>query len=125
MRLPWVASKAAGKVSPMSINLFAYLDTAPSLEDMRGTLAPLGLVYRHTLPADDRWEYAMHVFGRTNLRVVYHAGDPQRGEALVDSAATEDTHDGQVAIQMVVAAVIRHYGGSAVDPRELQRGAVF
>jgi len=26
---------------------------------------------------------------------------------------------------MVVAAVIRHYGGTAYDPRELQRGAVF
>jgi hypothetical protein len=109
----------------MSINLFAYLETAPPLEEMLGTLTPLGLVYRHTLPADDRWEYPMHVFGRADLRVVYHAGDPLRGEALVDSATTEDTHEGQVAIQMVVAAVIRHYGGTAVDPRALQRGAVF
>jgi hypothetical protein len=65
----------------------------------------------------------MHVFGRADLRVVYHAGDPQRGEALVDSGATEDSHQSQVAVQMVVAAVIRHYGGSAYDPRELQRGA--
>ena len=109
----------------MSINLFAYLDTAPSLEEMRGTLPPLGLVYRHTLPADDRWEYPMHVFGRTDLRVVYHAGDPLRGEALVDSSTTEETHQGLVAVQMVVAAVIRHYGGTALDPRELQRGAMF
>jgi hypothetical protein len=30
-----------------------------------------------------------------------------------------------VAVQMVVAAVIRHYGGTAYDPRELQRGAVL
>ena len=67
----------------MSIKLFAYMDTAPSLEEMRSTLAPLGLVYRHTLPADDRWEYPMHVFGRTDLRVVYHAGDPQRGGCAV------------------------------------------
>jgi hypothetical protein len=67
----------------------------------------------------------MHVFGRTDMRVVYHAGDPLRGEALVDSTTTEDTHQGQVAVQMVVAAVIRHYGGSAHDPRELQRGAMF
>jgi len=108
----------------MSINLFAYLETAPSLEDMRGTLAPLGLIYRHTLPADDRWEYPMHVFGRADLRVVYHAGDPLNGEALVDSATSDDTHDSQVTLQMVVAAVIRHYGGSAVDPRALQRGAM-
>jgi hypothetical protein len=48
----------------------------------------------------------------------------QRGEALVDSATTEDTHQGQVAVQMVVAAVIRHYGGAAYDPHELQRGAM-
>jgi hypothetical protein len=108
----------------MSINLFAYLETAPSLEEMRDTLAPLGLVYRHTLPADDRWEYPMHVFGRADLRVVYHAGDPLCGEALVDST-TNDTHAGQVALQMVVAVVIRHYGGTAFDPRALQRGAVF
>jgi hypothetical protein len=65
----------------------------------------------------------MHVFGRADLRVVYHAGDPLRGEALVDSASTEDSHQSRVAVQMVVAAVIRHYGGSAYDPRELQRGA--
>ena len=109
----------------MSLNLFAYLDTAPSLEEMRGTLAPLGLVYRHTLPADDRWEYPMHVFGRADLRVVYHAGDPVRHEALVDSTSAEDTHQGQVAIQMVAAAVIRRYGGTVYDPRELQRGAVL
>ena len=115
----------AGKVSPMSISMFAYLNTAPSLEEMRGTLAPLGLVYRHTLPADDRWDYPMHVFGRAELRVVYHAGDPVRREALVDSSAAEESHQGQVAVQMVVAAVIRHYGGTAYDPRELQRGAVL
>ena len=108
----------------MSINLFAYLETAPSLEEMRRTLAPLGLVYRHTLPADERWEDPMHVFGRADLRVVYHAGDPLSGEALVDSTTSEDTHDGQVALQMVIAAVIRHYGGSAVDPYALQRGAM-
>ncbi len=108
----------------MSIKLFAYLDTAPSFEAMRDTLAPLGLVYRHTLPADNRWAYPMHVFGRADLRVVYHAGDPQRGEALIDSASIEETHQGQVAVQMVVAAVIRDYGGTAYDPRELQRGAM-
>src|SRR5436190_6957334 len=100
----------------MSIKLFTYLETAPSLEEMRGTLAPLGLVYRHTLPADDRWEYPMHVFGRADLRVVYHAGDPLQGEALVDSASSEETHKGGVAVQMVVAAVIRHSGAGAVDP---------
>src|SRR4029079_16008206 len=46
--------QGAGKVSPMSIKLFAYMDGAPSLEEMRSPLAPLGWVSRHTLPADDR-----------------------------------------------------------------------
>jgi hypothetical protein len=115
----------AGKVSSMSINLFAYLDAAPSLEEMRDTLAPLGLVYRHTLPADDRWDYPMHVFGRAELRVVYHAGDPVRHEAVVDSTVVGDTHQAQVAVQMVLAAIIRHYGGMICDPREFHRGAVL
>ena len=76
----------------MSINLFAYLETAPSLDDMRASLASLGVVYRHTLPPDDRWGYSMHVFGREGLRVVYHAGDPlpQTVDVLIAGAATVD-----------------------------------
>ena len=109
----------------MSINLFAYLESAPSLEEMRDTLVPLGLVYRHTLPADDRWDYPMHVFGRAELRLVYHAGDPVRHEAVVDSTIAEDTHQAQVAVQMVLSAIIRHYGGTICDPRQLRRGAVL
>jgi hypothetical protein len=109
----------------MSINLFAYLESAPSLDQMRRTLAPLGLVYRHTLPADDRWDYPMHVFGRAELRVVYHAGDPSHNEAMVDSSIAEDTHQGQVAVQMVLSTIVRHYGGTICDPRELRRGAVL
>jgi hypothetical protein len=109
----------------MSINLFAYLEAAPSLEDMCDTLTPLGLVYRHTLPADGRWDYPMHVFGRAELRVVYHAGDPVRGEAMVDSTIAQDTHQAQVAVQMVLATVVRHYGGLICDPRQLRRGAVL
>jgi hypothetical protein len=109
----------------MSINLFAYLESAPSLEQMRRTLAPLGLVYRHTLPADDRWDYPMHVFGRAELRVVYHAGDPRHNEAMVDSSIAEDTHQAQVAVQMVLSTILRHYGGTICDPRELRRGAVL
>jgi hypothetical protein len=109
----------------MSINMFAYLDSSPSLEEMRDTLAPLGLVFRHTLPADDRWDYPMHVFGRSELRVVYHAGDPVLHEAVVDSTTAEDSHQAQVAVQMVLSTVIRHYGGTIFDPREFQRGAVL
>lgn len=109
----------------MSINLFAYLDTAPSLEEMRDTLATLGVVYRHTLPADERWSYAMHVFGRVDLRVVYHAGDPQSGEALVDGSTIGDTHSAEVGMRMVLVAVVRRFGGAICDPRELRRGAVM
>jgi hypothetical protein len=109
----------------MSRNLFAYLDTAPSLDDMRRTLTTLGLVYRHTLPADDRWAYPMHVFGRSDLRVVYHAGDPIHGEAMVDSSIGQDSQQGWVAIHMVLTTLVRHYGGAICDPNEIGRGAVL
>jgi hypothetical protein len=109
----------------MNINLFAYLDTAPSLEEMRDTLAQLGIVYRHTLPADERWDYPMHVFGRLDLRVVYHAGDPQSGEALIDGCTSADRRGAEVQMRMVLGAVVRRYGGEIFDPRELQRGAVL
>lgn len=115
----------AGKVAPVSLNLFAYLNTTPSLEEMRDTLATLGLVYRHTLPADDRWDYPMHVFGRVDLRVVYHAGDPHSGEALVDGSSIGDGHDAEIGMRMVLVAIVRRYGGAICDPRELQRGAVM
>jgi hypothetical protein len=109
----------------MSINLFAYLDTAPSLEEMSASLAALGLVYRHTLPADDRWSYPMHVFGRDGLRVVYHAGDPLQGESVVDSMIGRDDQHARATVQLVLAAIVRHYGGTIYDPKMTHRGAVF
>jgi hypothetical protein len=109
----------------MSINLFAYLDATPSLDEMRDTLAPLGLVYRHTLPADDRWDYPMHIFGRAELRIVYHAGDPVRGEAMVDGTIIRDDHQAHVAVQLVLAALVRRYGGMICDPQLIRRGAVL
>jgi hypothetical protein len=109
----------------MSMNLFAYLEMAPSLDEMRGTLNDLGLVYRHTLPADDRWDYPMHVFGRADLRVVYHAGDPLRGEAMVDSSAGHDSQQSRIAIHMILTVLVRHYGGAIHDPSEMHRGAVL
>jgi hypothetical protein len=109
----------------MSTNLFVYLDTAPSLDQMRDSLAPLGLIYRHTLPADDRWDYPMHIFGRAELRVVYHEGDPGRGEAMVDGRVDQDDHKARVAMQIVLATIVRHYGGTICDPLLLQRGAVL
>lgn len=109
----------------MSMNLFAYLETAPPLEEMRQTLVALGFAYRYTLPADDRWNYPMHIFGRVDLRLVYHAGDPAAGEALVDSSSIGEPADAEVAMRVALVAVIRRYGGAICDPRELQRGAVM
>ena len=109
----------------MSMNLFAYLETAPSLEEMRASLGTLGVVYRHTLPPDDRWGYPMHVFGREGLRVVYHAGDPLQGEAVVDSMALRDDQDARVTLQLVLSVVVRHYGGTIYDPMLAGRGAVL
>jgi hypothetical protein len=109
----------------MGTNLFAYLDTAPSLDEMRASLAPLGVVYRHTLPPDDRWGYPMHVFGREGLRIVYHAGDPRSGEAVVDSMIGRDDQQAHVAAQLVLSVVVRHYGGTICDPLLVGRGAVL
>lgn len=109
----------------MNMTLFAYLETAPSLEEMRATLDALGLVYRHTLPADERWDYPMHVFGRSDVRVVYHAGDPQRGEAMVDGSARHDSQQDEIAVQLIMGTVLRHYGGTLCDPREMSRDGVL
>ena len=109
----------------MSISLFAYLDRAPSLEEIRDSLAPLGVVYRHTLPPDGRWGYPMHVFGGEGLRVVYHAGDPQRGEAVVDSMIGHEDQQAHVTLQLVLSAVVRRYGGTICDPLLAGRGALL
>ena len=109
----------------MSLNLYAYLDVAPSLDDMRATLAGVGLVYRYTLPADSRWDYPMHVFGRGGLRVVYHAGDPQHSEAMVDSSYPQESQQSWVDIQLVLTTLVRRYGGTICDPRMIRRGAIL
>ena len=110
----------------MNVNLFAYLDTAPSLDEMCASLGALGVIYRHTLPPDDRWGYPMHVFGREGLRVVYHAGDPLQGEAVVDSTSGRDDQQASVTAQLVLSVVVRHYGGTICAPLLVeQRGAVL
>ena len=91
----------------MSISLFAYLERAPSFEEMRVALAALGVVYRHTLPPDSRWGYPMHVFGSEGLRLVYHAGDPLQGEAIVDSMVGRDDQRACVTMQLVLSAIVR------------------
>jgi hypothetical protein len=109
----------------MSTNLFAYLETAPSLVEMRDALESLGVVYRHTLPADGRWGYPMHVFGREGLRIVYHAGDPHQGESVIDSMIVVDDQEARVTQQLVLSTVVRHYGGTIYDPLVARRGAFF
>jgi hypothetical protein len=109
----------------MSMSLFAYLDRAPSLEEIRDSLAPLGLIYRHTLPPDDRWGYPMHVFGCEGIRVVYHAGDPLQGEAVVDSTIGYADQQARVTLQLVLSVVVRRYGGTIYDPLLAGRGAVL
>lgn len=109
----------------MSMSLFAYLDTAPSLEEIRDSLAPLGVIYRHTLPPDGRWGYPMHVFGSEGLRVVYHAGDPLRGEAVIDSTIGREDQQARVTLQLVLSAVVRRHGGTIYDPLVAGRGAII
>lgn len=109
----------------MSINLFVYLESTPSLDEIRVSLAAHGLVYRHTLPPDDRWGYPMHVFGRENVRVVYHAGDPLKGEAVVDSMIERDSPHAHATVQLILMMLVRHYGGTICDPKTMGRGAVL
>ena len=102
----------------MSQSLFAYLDRAPSLDEIAAEMSHLGLQYRHTLPADERWNYPMHVFGRDDVRVVYHAGDPARAEAVVNTTVRRgDTPDGAAQLQLVSVRVVQRWGGAVYDPR--------
>jgi hypothetical protein len=101
----------------MSARLFVYLDTRPSLDDMQQTLHMLGFNYKHTLAADESWDYPMHVFGCDDLRVVYHAGDPQQGEAILDSMTIGSFNGAEVRLQLVLSAVTRRYGGAVYDPQ--------
>jgi hypothetical protein len=109
----------------VSLNLFAYLESAPSLDEMRTLLDAHGLVYRHTLPADARWDYPMHVFGKANLRIVYHAGDPMHGESVIDGLSTQDDPHLQATLQRVLGALVQRYGGSICDPRTMRRSNVL
>lgn len=106
------------RITIMSQSLFAYLDRAPSLDEIAAEMSHLGLQYRHTLPADERWNYPMHVFGRDDVRVVYHAGDPDRAEAVVNTTVRRgDTPDGAAQLQLVSVRVVQRWGGAVYDPR--------
>ncbi|HEX6292049.1 MAG TPA: hypothetical protein VFZ66_22875 [Herpetosiphonaceae bacterium] len=106
----------------MSESLFAYLDSAPSLDEIATELSHLGLCYRHTLPADDRWDYPMHVFGMDNLRVVYHAGDPHASGAIVDATVRRgDTAVGAAQLRLIATRVVQRWGGEVYDPQIKRR----
>ena len=109
----------------MSQSLFAYLDEAPSLDEIAAELSHLGLCYRHTLPADDRWDYPMHVFGLGDLRVVYHAGDPDASKAIVDTTVRRgDTDAGAAQLRLIAMRVVQRWGGEVYDPQLRQRLAL-
>jgi hypothetical protein len=44
---------------------------------------------------------------------------------MVDGRVSQDDEEAQIAVRMVLAAVVRHYGGVICDPREVGRGAVL
>ena len=102
----------------MSQSLFAYLDQAPSLDEIAAELDHLGLCYRHTLPPDNRWKYPMHVFGRDDLRVVYHEGDPDASKAVVNTTVRRgDTSVGAAQLRLISLHVVQRWGGEVYDPQ--------
>lgn len=109
----------------MSKSLFAYLDHAPSLDEIATELSHLGLCYRHTLPPDERWNYPMHVFGMEDLRVVYHAGDPDASRAVVDTTVRRgDTAVGATQLRLIAIRVVQRWGGEVYDPQLKRRLAL-
>ncbi len=109
----------------MSQSLSAYLDEAPSLDELAAELTQLGLHYRHTLPPTERWQYPLHVFGVGDLRVVYHAGDPDASKAVINTTVRRgDTSIGATQIRLVSTRVIKRWGGEVYDP-QIKRRLVF
>lgn len=106
----------------MSQSLFAYLDQAPSLDEIAAELTHLGLCYRHTLPPDERWNYPMHVFGLDDLRVVYHEGDPDSSKAVVNATVRRgDTSVGAAQLRLISVRVVQRWGGEVYDPQIKRR----
>jgi hypothetical protein len=101
----------------MSTSLFAFLDQAPSLDEIAAEFSRMGLHYRHTLPPDTRWNYPMHVFGTGDLRVVYHAGNPEAAQAVVDTTVRRgDTSVEITQLHLISRRVIQRWGGKVYDP---------
>lgn len=106
----------------MSQSLAAYLDHAPSLDEISAVLTHLGLHYRHTLAPDGTWRYPLHVFGIGDLRVVYHEGDPDASKAVVSTTVRRgDTPAGAAQLRLVSSHVVRRWGGEVYDPQIRRR----
>lgn len=110
----------------MSQSLSAYLDHAPSLDEIAAELEHMGLNYRHTLPPDGHWSYPLHVFGRDDLRVVYSEGDPDASKAVVNTTVRRgDTPVGATQLRLISGRVVQRWGGEVYDPqikRKVPRG---
>ncbi len=110
------------KDTAMSQSLSAYLDEAPSLDELAAELTLLGLHYRHTLPPRERWQYPLHVFGIGDLRVVYHEGDPDASKAVVNTTVRRgDTSIGATQLRLVSTRVVNRWGGEVYDPQIKRR----
>jgi hypothetical protein len=106
----------------MSQSLSAYLDQAPSLDEIVVEMHHLGLHYRHTLAPDGRWQYPLHVFGIGDLRVVYHEGDPDASKAVVNATVRRgDTPVGVAQLRLISRHVVRRWGGEVYDPQIRRR----
>lgn len=106
----------------MSQSLFAYLDHAPTLDEIATEMEHLGLDYRHTLPAEGRWGYPLHVFGGNDLRVVYSQGDPDASKAVVNTTVRRgDTSVGATQLRIVSGRVVQRWGGEVYDPQIKRR----
>ena len=108
----------------MSRTLFAYLTSTPSLEEMDATLDALGIPYHHTLPADERWNYPMHIFERAGVRLVYHAGDAAAGEAMINTSIASDDASADTLVQHTLDQLVDRFGGIIHDPAVGGRGSV-
>jgi hypothetical protein len=67
----------------------------------------------------------MHVFGMEDLRVVYHAGDPDASRAVVDTTVRRgDTAVGATQLRLIAIRVIQRWGGEVYDPQLKRRLAL-
>jgi hypothetical protein len=96
----------------MSARISILLETCPNLVEMQQALATLGLRYKHSLPADERWPYPMHIFGCGDIRLTYSEGDPRLDEAIVEGSLAAGGAAAEVRLRLLFATLCRRFGGS-------------